>query len=469
MKFLIQEVTDFNECQYNGIPKIIHLIWKGKEKPQYLIDQINSWQKYLDSSWSVLLWDDDKLEKLKDKTTLFGKKIFNIAENMPEIESYVDIIRLYLLYEFGGYYFDADFQVFRDIEPITHVDSNIIISNSTSAYYPYVDNCFLGCTKENSFIKYCLDSLIRKFDEGGMENDWIIRRTGPIFVGYSMIMYEGFEKIIKAIPSKYLYSNEKGDTIVVRIDGEVQLVNVDETFNGRMARHMFVGSGNYERISSVMEVEENNKAKEKEEEKPILYFPEQNVTYTKDYDDPMIVAKAHDIGDYTYGHPHVTFYEGQVGKVKVGKFCSISNFVTFFVSGYHNINCVSNYPFCIMKESGNPDFEGFDYSEDNIPRKKNIEIGNDVYIGQGSTIMGGVKIGDGAVIGAYSVVCKDVEPYEVVGGNPAKHIKYLFTEEQRKALLDIAWWDWDFEKIKENCKYISSENIELFIEKFGNK
>ena len=382
---------------------------------------------------------------------------------MPEIASYVDIVRLYILYSFGGYYFDADFQIFRDIEPMTHIDSDLIISNSTEAYYPYVDNSFLACAKNHKFIKYCLDSLIEKYDRGGMKEDWIIRRTGPIFIGYSMIMYEDFDRVIKAIPPKYLYGNEKGDDIVVRIDGKVEVLHAAETFNGRFGRHMFVGSGEY----SLMKADDN-KQEIKEDSEVEIYLPEQNVVYTKDYDDPLIRAKAYNIGDYTYGHPHVTFYEGEIGKVEIGKFCSISTGVTFFVNGYHNINCVSNYPFSVMVSSGNKDFEGFEYSEDNIPKKKDIVIGNDVYIGQEATIMGGVKIGDGAVIGANSVVCKDVEPYEVVGGNPAKHIKYLFTEEQRKALLDIAWWNWDFEKIKENCKYISSENVDLFIEKFKN-
>ena len=464
MKFVIQEVKDFNECGYNGIPKTVHLIWVGGERPQYLIEQIQSWQKHLDKDWELRTWGDEELEALKSSSDSFGKKIFDVAEHMPETASYVDIIRLYILYCFGGYYFDADFQVFRDIEPITHVDSDIIMCNSTKAYYPYVDNAFLGCTKGNGFIRYCLDSLIEKYDKGGMENDWIIRRTGPVFVGYSMVTYEGFERVIKSIPAKYLYSNEKGDVIIIRgEDGDVHTIEVEETFNGRMARHMFVGNGTYEKTNG------KSKAVEEKTEKVPLYFPKQKITYTKDYDDPYICAKSHDVGDYTYGHPHVTFYEGEIGKVKIGKFCSISNEVTFFVNGYHNINCVSKYPFCVMEMSGNEDFNGFEYSQDNVPKKKNITIGNDVYIGFGATIMGGVNIGDGAVIGAYSVVCKDVEPYEVVGGNPAKHIKYLFDEKQRKALVDIAWWDWDFEKIKENCKYISSENVDLFIEKFGNK
>ena len=453
MKYLIRNVSDFNECQYNGIPKYIHIIWKGKEKPKYLQDQINSWHKHLDETWNLLIWDDYRLNELKSVPDKYGKKIFEIAESMPEIASYVDIIRLYILYVFGGYYFDADFQIFRDIEPITHIDSDLIISNSTSAYYPYVDNAFLGCTEKNMFLRYCLDKLIEKYDAGDMEKDWIIRRTGPVYIGFCMINYENFAKTIAMIPGKYLYCNEKGDSIVHRNEsGEIVLLPVEETFNGRFGRHMFLGNGEYD----------------EQEEDVELYLPKTEVKYTKDYNDMFIVGKSHDIGDYTYGHPHVTFYEGEIGKLKTGKFCSISKDVTFFVNGYHNINCVTNYPFSVMVESGTKDFEGFEYNKKNIPRKKDIEIGNDVYIGDGAKIMGGVKIGDGAVIAAYSIVCNDVEPYEVVGGNPAKHIKYLFTEEQRKALLDIAWWNWDIEKIKENCKYLTSEDVDLFIEKFKN-
>lgn len=450
MKYLIKEVTDFNECNCNEIPKLIHLIWKGDKEPSYLTEQIDSWKKYIDKTWTLCVWRDAELESIKKKLdNPYTKKIFEIAESMPEIESYVDILRLYIVYTFGGYYFDADFQVFRDIEPIAHVDSDLIISNSTSAYYPYVDNAFFGASRNNSFLKYCLDTLICNFEKGGMENEWIIKRTGPIFLGDCMINYDGFDKVIKSIPSKYLYANEKDDTIIIRVDGEVKFIKVEDTFNGRFARHMFCGNGVYEKKNVVK-----------------TNFPKQDVTYTKNYEDKYIYGSAYDIGDYTYGHPHVTFYEGEIGNLKIGKFCSISKDVTFFINGYHNIKCVTNYPFSIMSESGTRDFEGFEYSKDNIPRKKDIEIGNDVYIGDGAKIMGGVKIGDGAVIAAYSTVCNDVKPYEVVGGNPSKHIKFRFNDEQIKSLLDIKWWDWDFEKIKDNCKYITSEDIDGFIEKF---
>jgi serine acetyltransferase len=79
--------------------------------------------------------------------------------------------------------------------------------------------------------------------------------------------------------------------------------------------------------------------------------------------------------------------------------------------------------------------------------------------------MSGIKIGDGAIIAAGTLVTKDVEPYSVVGGNPAKHLKYRFEEQQIKNLLDIAWWDWEESKIKEEAMILWSQDINHFIEK----
>jgi serine acetyltransferase len=97
--------------------------------------------------------------------------------------------------------------------------------------------------------------------------------------------------------------------------------------------------------------------------------------------------------------------------------------------------------------------------------KGDITIGSDVWIGAKSTIMSGVKIGHGAIVAAGALVTKDVEPYSVVGGNPAKHLKYRFKEEQIKNLLDIAWWEWEENKIKENAMTLWSQDINFFIEK----
>lgn len=99
--------------------------------------------------------------------------------------------------------------------------------------------------------------------------------------------------------------------------------------------------------------------------------------------------------------------------------------------------------------------------------KKLVEIGNDVWIGSHVLIMDGVKIGDGAIIAAGAVVTKDVEPYSIVGGVPARHIRYRFSEEQIKKLLQLKWWEKDFGWIKEH--YRDFRNINEFIAKYVNQ
>jgi serine acetyltransferase len=101
--------------------------------------------------------------------------------------------------------------------------------------------------------------------------------------------------------------------------------------------------------------------------------------------------------------------------------------------------------------------------------KGDITVENDVWIGANSTIMSGIKIGNGAIVAAGSTVTKDVPSYAIVAGNPAKVVKYRFTEEQIEKLLSIAWWDWDEQKIKDNAIDMWSDNIDGFINKFyGN-
>lgn len=94
------------------------------------------------------------------------------------------------------------------------------------------------------------------------------------------------------------------------------------------------------------------------------------------------------------------------------------------------------------------------------PNKGDTEIGNDVWIGFNSTIMPGIKIGDGAIIASNSTVTKDVEPYSIVGGNPAKEIKKRFSKEQIEKLLKISWWNWEIEKITKNIQNLTDQNIE---------
>jgi virginiamycin A acetyltransferase len=155
------------------------------------------------------------------------------------------------------------------------------------------------------------------------------------------------------------------------------------------------------------------------------------------------------IGDYTYGFHRECFisYHPE-DRISIGKFCSIANGVRF-IFGNHNLDFVSTFPFRALCLNG-PSYA-------DAISKGPIIIGNDVWIGASSLILSGVTIGDGAVVAAGSVVTKDVPPYSVVGGVPAKTIKMRFTKPVVDSLLEIGWWNWPIEKIK--------ENIDLFYNK----
>lgn len=145
-------------------------------------------------------------------------------------------------------------------------------------------------------------------------------------------------------------------------------------------------------------------------------------------------------------------------KLIIGKFCSIACGAKFlFNSANHTLSSLSTYPFPLFFEEWGLEKKNVADSWDN---KGDIIVGNDVWIGYEAVILSGVTIGDGAVIGARAVVTKDVPPYTIVGGVPAKPIKKRFSEENIKKLQSIRWWDWSKEKIAENITAIQSGNIE---------
>ena len=172
------------------------------------------------------------------------------------------------------------------------------------------------------------------------------------------------------------------------------------------------------------------------------------------------------IGDYTYYddfenvenfEKNIKYHFDFIGdKLIIGKFCMIASDVTFIMNGANHLtNSITSYPFAIFGHDWSDAMEGKSY-----PTKGDTIIGNDVWIGYNSTIMPGVKIGDGAIIATNSIVTKDVEPYTVVGGNPAKEIKKRFTENEINKLLKIRWWNWSIEKITKNVKKLTDNNID---------
>ena len=145
-------------------------------------------------------------------------------------------------------------------------------------------------------------------------------------------------------------------------------------------------------------------------------------------------------------------------KLVIGKFCSIACRAKFlFNSANHTLSSLSTYPFPIFFDEWGLEKSDVGAAWD---RKGDIVIGNDVWIGYEAVILAGVTIGDGAVIGARAVVTKDVPPYAIVGGVPARVIRSRFTEETVKALLRLKWWDWPAERIQEKLAEIREGRFE---------
>lgn len=147
--------------------------------------------------------------------------------------------------------------------------------------------------------------------------------------------------------------------------------------------------------------------------------------------------------------------------LRIGKFCSIACGAKFlFASANHTQASVSTYPFPIFFEEWDLDIGDVTSAWDH---KGDIVIGNDVWIGYEAVVMAGVTIGDGAIIGARAVVTKDVPPYTIVGGVPARKIRRRFSDNVIARLLELKWWDWPAEQIQRNIKNIQAGRLDLLL------
>jgi virginiamycin A acetyltransferase len=173
------------------------------------------------------------------------------------------------------------------------------------------------------------------------------------------------------------------------------------------------------------------------------------------------------IGDYTYYDDpedsehferNVLYHYPFIGdKLVIGRFCALARGVKFIMNGAnHKLSGISTYPFQIFGDG----WETAMPASGDLPYKGDTVIGNDVWIGYESLIMPGVKIGNGAIVAARSVVTADVPAYTIVGGNPARPIKTRFAPDVVARLEALAWWDWSIADISRNLTLIVSGDVE---------
>lgn len=203
-------------------------------------------------------------------------------------------------------------------------------------------------------------------------------------------------------------------------------------------------------------------------------IPDPNTVFPNEYRTSCFlknVVKAPNVivGDYTYyddpadptgfEQNNILFNWPEFGdRLIIGKFCSIACGTQFIMgSANHRLSSVTAYPFNVFGrawEANTPPHLS------QLPFKGDTVVGNDVWFGRECVIMPGVHIGDGAIIAAYSVVTRDVEPYSVVGGNPARPIKKRFDDELIALLLELKWWDFTPEKLVEALPMLCSADLD---------
>ena len=201
------------------------------------------------------------------------------------------------------------------------------------------------------------------------------------------------------------------------------------------------------------------------------FYPDPNIAYPLEnyhrlcFLKNIVKNKNIIIGDFTYYddlenpenfEKNVLYHFDFIGdKLVIGKFCTIASDVKFIMNGAnHPLNYFTTYPFAIFGHAweNTMSLEG--------ECKGDIIIGNDVWLGYNALIMPGANVGDGSIIAANSVVTKDVKPYTIVGGNPAKLIRKRFPDQVINLMLEVRWWHWSIEKITKNIGILCSDDIQ---------
>lgn len=169
----------------------------------------------------------------------------------------------------------------------------------------------------------------------------------------------------------------------------------------------------------------------------------------------------HQFGRGTYSGDLQVMSWGEGAKLSIGNFCSIADGVTILLGGEHRTDWVTTYPFNVLWDEAR-------HLRGHPATKGDVKIGSDVWLARNCLILSGVTIGHGAAVAAHAVVTKNVPPYAIVGGNPARIIKYRFEPAIVESLLKIAWWDWPEEKIRQNLPSLLSDQIGEFVRQHGD-
>lgn len=179
----------------------------------------------------------------------------------------------------------------------------------------------------------------------------------------------------------------------------------------------------------------------------------------------MNTHRIRSVGKHTYGHQNIEiYYWGENTWLDIGDYCSISGHILVYLGGNHRMDWATTYPFGHVSTDKFKKYNG----QGHPSTKGNVKIGNDVWIGTHVTIMSGVTIGDGACIACNSVVTKDVAPYTVVGGNPAKLIKFRFEKDIIDKLLKYKWWELEEKYVDEISPLLCSNNFSLLFKTIDN-
>jgi len=181
------------------------------------------------------------------------------------------------------------------------------------------------------------------------------------------------------------------------------------------------------------------------------------------YREAKEVGDGYEIDAYTYGSPVIRSW-GEGARLRMGRFCSIAEGVTIYLGGNHRLDWVTTYPFPPLMAANWPEVAKI---EGHPTTNGDVIIGHDVWLAANSVVLSGVNIGSGAAIGANAVVSRDVPPYCLVAGNPAKIVRQRFDDDTVGALLKLAWWDWPIEKIRAHASILCSPDAQTLLSVSG--